>query len=80
MKLSKAQREVTNKLEKGATLHTIQETWHDENTFFKHTDGTFERSNVKVIRKLVEYGILEPLPQAHPLITDYKFWSTRVPV
>ena len=72
MKLSKAQLAAIMKLEAGATLHTVKETWHPENTFFKHKDGTCERSNVKVVRKLTEFGIVSE-QSSHPLVIDYFF-------
>lgn len=69
-KLSKAQQQVVDKMNQGSKLIKIEKTWFPENVFFQNKDNTTERSNVKVIRKLLEKGLIKG-EQTHSLVTEY---------
>lgn len=69
-KLSKAQQQVIDKINQGSKLIKIEKTWFPENVFFQNKDNTAERSNVKVIRKLLEKGLIKA-EQTHSLVTEY---------
>lgn len=66
--LSKAQTYIITKMKNGSRLFQSEPTWIKKNAFFLHPDGTYERSNIKVIRKLVEFGKLTVLKQ-HGFLT-----------
>lgn len=69
--LSKAQETVINKLKNGARLFQVDDTWIKKNAFYLNTDGTFERSNIKVIKKLLELNKLTVLKNHGFLTVEY---------
>lgn len=71
MKLSKAQKEVVEQLRNKSQLFSIVPTWFPENVFFRKSDDSYERSNVKVLRKLVEKNILLEQKTEHFLVRQY---------
>ena len=70
--LSKAQTVLTEKLKQGATLTHIKETWNEPSAFLTYKDGTCERVNLKVVRKLKEFNVISEVEQKHSLVIDYK--------
>lgn len=71
MKLSKAQKEVVEKLRNKSTLYSMAPTWFPENVFFRNSNDSYERSNVKVLRKLVQKNILLEKKTEHFLVREY---------
>lgn len=69
--LSKAQKHVVSKLENKSKLIAISKTWFGENAFFRNPDDSYERSNVKVIRTLIQKGILDEIATGHFLVREY---------
>jgi hypothetical protein len=65
---SKAQETVVSKMKNGARLFMTDDTWIKKNAFFLNTDGTFERANVKVVKKLLEFKHINVLKQ-HGFLT-----------
>lgn len=70
--LSKAQQELLNEIKTGASLIQINNTWIKENVFIQRGDGNYKRSNIKVVRKLVEFGLIKEKKQVHNLIKEFE--------
>lgn len=70
-KLSKAQQQVVNKLNAKSKLIAINRTWFGENVFFRNPDDSYDRSNIKVVRTLVQKGILNESATGHWLVREY---------
>lgn len=69
--LSKAQETVLHKLKNGARLLQTEDTWIKKNAFYLLPDGTYERGNIKVIRKLLEKNKIRLLKQHGFLTVEY---------
>lgn len=70
--LSKAQNELHQAIKSGAKLIQVKNTWINENVFIQLTDGTCKRVNIKVVRKLLEHGLIKTKEQAHDLIQEFE--------
>jgi len=69
--LSKAQQEVVNYLQNGSRLFFTEDTWIKKNAFYLHPDGKYTRSNIKVLRKLLEFGKIKVAQQHGFLTVEY---------
>lgn len=67
--LSKAQQAVVAQLEAGGTIYQMPATWLPSHVFIR-TGANYSRINIKVVRKLEQYGIVKAF-KAHELIMEY---------
>lgn len=72
LKLSNAQQELLDKLKEGNKLIQINNTWIKENVFLQDANGTYKRTNLKVVRKLLEFNLINLKPVLHPLVKEYE--------
>jgi hypothetical protein len=70
--LSKAQQELLNSLQQGNKLIQVNNTWIKENVFIQTSNGTCKRTNIKVVRKLLEFGLIKTKPTQHELIKEFE--------
>jgi len=72
MVLSKAQNELLGYIKEGANLVQVNNTWIKENVFLQMKDGSCRRTNIKVVRKLLELGLIKTKQQVHSLIQEFE--------
>lgn len=72
MELSKAQNELLQQIKAGANLVKVNNTWIKENVFLQMQNGDCKRTNIKVVRKLVELGLIKTKIQQHELIQEFE--------
>lgn len=70
--LSKAQNELFQQIKAGGNLVQVNNTWIKENVFLQVADGSCKRTNIKVVRKLLELGLIKQKPQVHNLIQEFE--------
>jgi hypothetical protein len=73
--LSKAQIELLNQIKAGGSLIQVNNTWIKENVFIQNKDGKCNRTNIKVVRKLLEFGLIKQKPQVHNLIVEFELYE-----
>ena len=71
MDLSKAQTELLHQIKSGANLVKVNNTWIKENVFLQLNNGECKRTNIKVVRKLIELKLIKEKEQTHSLIQEY---------
>jgi hypothetical protein len=72
MILSKAQVQLLNQIKDGGNLIQVNNTWIKENVFMQNKDGKCNRTNIKVVRKLLEFGLIKQKAQIHNLIQEFE--------
>jgi len=70
-KLSKAQQLVVDKLKNKSMLFGFNPTWFQENVFFRNSNDSYERSNLKVVRTMLSKNLLVELETNHFLVKQY---------
>jgi len=72
VKLSIAQEQLLNSIKEGKKLIQVNNTWVKENVFLQSEDGSCKRTNIKVVRKLLEFGLIKAKNEVHSLIKEFE--------